>query len=123
MLLALSRAQTEPQPMAIVHVVVGLTTVVLSWGLVHTLYTLRYAHLYTQSDEATPVDFNQSAPPDYLDFAYLAFTLGMTYQVSDTNIADSRLRRAALGHSLISFLFGVVILATGINLVASLMTS
>lgn len=119
---ALARGQAEDPPMSVVHIVVGVAIVVLSWSLVHTLYTLRYAHLYTQSDETTPIDFNQSAPPDYLDFAYLAFTLGMTYQVSDTNIADSRVRRAALGHSLVSFVFGVVILATTINLLAGMMT-
>ena len=119
---ALGRVGSEEGPVALAHAVLGVVLVVLSWTLVHTLYTLRYAHLFMQSTERTPVDFNQEAPPDYLDFAYLAFTLGMTYQVSDTNIADSSIRRAALGHSLVSFLFGVVILATSINLVAGMMT-
>jgi uncharacterized membrane protein len=66
------------------------------------------------------VDFNQQEPPQYLDFAYLALTLGMTYQVSDTAIRSSAVRRTALRHALLSFLFGAVILASTINLVVSL---
>jgi uncharacterized membrane protein len=64
------------------------------------------------------VDFNQKNDPDYGDFAYLAFTLGMTYQVSDTSITSREIRRTALRHALLSYLFGAVILATVINLVA-----
>jgi uncharacterized membrane protein len=66
------------------------------------------------------VDFNQTEPPQYRDFAYLAFTLGMTYQVSDTNLTSSTIRREALRHALISFVLGVVVLAATINLVATL---
>jgi uncharacterized membrane protein len=66
------------------------------------------------------VDFNQSEPPCYQDFAYLAFTIGMTFQVSDTEFTNSRLRAVALRHALLSYLFGAVILATTINLVAGL---
>ena len=97
----------------------ALVTVALSWLLVHTLFTLRYASLYYADDDGG-VDFNQVEPPRYADFAYLSFTLGMTFQVSDTSLTSSVMRAAALRHALMSFLFGSIILATLINLVAGL---
>ena len=97
----------------------SIVSVGLSWVLIHTLFMLRYAYLYFE-DPTGGVDFNQKEAPDYGDFAYLAFTLGMTYQVSDTAIGDSEIRRTALRHALLSYLFGAVILATVINLVAGL---
>ena len=96
----------------------GIVSVALSWLLVHTLYMLRYARMYYRSDGG--VDFNQDEPPQYSDFAYLAFTLGMTFQVSDTNITSSYIRRAILRHTLLSYLFGTVIIAATVNLVAGL---
>jgi uncharacterized membrane protein len=87
--------------------------------VVHTIFTLRYARLYyTGRDEG--VDFNQDDPPSYADFAYLAFTVGMTFQVSDTQITHHAMRAAILRHALLSYLFGTVIVATTINLVAGL---
>jgi len=97
----------------------GLASVVLSWAMVHTIYTLRYAHLYYAGPDGG-IDFNGSGPPTYHDFAYLAFTIGMTFQVSDTAIKAADIRRAALRHALLSYLFGTGILASTINLVASL---
>ncbi|MEO6200651.1 MAG: DUF1345 domain-containing protein [Cryobacterium sp.] len=97
----------------------AVVSVALSWGLVHTLFTLRYASLYYQGTDGG-VDFNQAEPPSYGDFAYLAFTLGMTFQVSDTNLRTHAIRMAALRHALLSYVFGSVILATLINLVAGL---
>ena len=96
----------------------ALVSVALSWILLHTLYTLRYARLYYATGSG--IEFNQDEPPQYTDFAYLAFTLGMTYQVSDTNISRSDIRATALGHALLSFLFGSFVLATTINLIAGL---
>lgn len=104
----------------------ALSTTALSWLMVHTLYTLRYAEIYytNQSADGRPepggIDFNQAEPPQYTDFAYMAFSLGMTYQVSDTNIQTRAMRSAALRHSLLAFVFGTGILATTINLVLSL---
>jgi uncharacterized membrane protein len=94
-------------------------SVVLSWTFVHTLYTLRYAVLYA-TEKAKPIDFNQPDPPTYADFAYLSFTIGMTFQVSDTNISSASIRSVALRHSILSYLFGAVILAAAVNLVSSL---
>ncbi|WP_284982737.1 DUF1345 domain-containing protein [Arthrobacter sp. efr-133-TYG-118] len=93
---------------------------VASWLLVHTLFTLRYAEVYYTSDPPRGIEFNQKEPPQYTDFAYMAFSLGMTYQVSDTSITTRTMRSAALRHSLLAYVFGVGILATTINLVVSL---
>lgn len=101
------------------RVALGVGSIAVSWGLVHTVFTLRYARLYYEGPDCG-IDFNQKDPPTYRDFAYLAFTIGMTFQVSDTSITDPRIRTAALQHALLSFVFGTGILATSINLVASL---
>jgi uncharacterized membrane protein len=83
------------------------------------IFTLRYARVYYRG---TPggVDFNQEEPPCYRDFAYLALTLGMTYQVSDTSLQSTEMRSTALRHALLSYVFGAVILAAAINLVVGL---
>jgi len=98
----------------------AVVSVALSWVLLHTLYALRYARLFYSGGSGAGIDFNQTEDPRYTDFAYLSFTLGMTYQVSDTSITTHTIRSAALGHALLSFLFGSVILATTINLIAGL---
>jgi uncharacterized membrane protein len=100
----------------------GVASVALSWFTVHTLFTVRYARLY-YAGTAGGVNFNQRTPPRYLDFAYLAFTIGMTFQVSDTDIETPTIRATALRHALLSYLFGAVILATTINLIAGLANS
>jgi len=92
---------------------------VLSWAVVHTVYTLRYAAAY-YGEPAGGIGFNGGEPPSYRDFAYLAFTIGMTFQVSDTALQTTALRRTALRHALLSYLFGTGILAVTINLVAGL---
>lgn len=113
-------------PVKLLLAALALVTTALSWLLVHTLYTLRYAEIYythrSASGQPQPggIDFNQTDPPQYTDFAYMAFSLGMTYQVSDTNIQTREMRSAALRHSLLAFVFGTGILATTINLVVSL---
>lgn len=94
-------------------------SVAASWTLVHVLYTLRYAVLYYSGDVGG-INFNQDELPRFTDFVYLAFTIGMTYQVSDTNLESTQLRGAAFRHAVQSFLFGSMILATMVNLVAGL---
>ena len=98
---------------------VGVLSVALSWFTVHTVFTLRYARLYYLGHDGG-VNFNQDTPPRYLDFAYLAFTIGMTFQVSDTDLETPSIRTTALRHALLSYLFGAVILATTINLISGL---
>lgn len=102
-----------------------LSSVALSWLLVQTLFTLRYAGLYYSTDVRAGsavggINFNQSGPPQYTDFAYLATSLGMTYQVSDTNLENHAVRAEALKHSLLSYVFGTVVLAATLNLVVGL---
>ena len=101
------------------RVALAVGSVVLSWAVVHTTFTLRYARLY-YTDTDGGISFNQQEPPCYLDFAYLAFTIGMTFQVSDTDVQDPKIRHAVLRHALLSYLLGSVILASTINLVAGL---
>jgi uncharacterized membrane protein len=100
----------------------GVFTIVCSWVLVHTVFALRYAHLYYSEPEGG-IDFKSRGMehPDYFDFAYTAFTVGMTFQVSDTDITRREMRRQVLRHALISFLFGAVIVATTVNVIASLL--
>jgi uncharacterized membrane protein len=102
-------------------ITIGIVSVVLSWATVHTVFMLRYARSHYQNSEGG-VDFNETDPPAYLDFAYLAFTIGMTFQVSDTNLTTKPIRRIALSHALMSYLFGAVIVALAINIVASLLS-
>jgi uncharacterized membrane protein len=97
----------------------GLISIVLSWAVVHTLYTLRYAALY-YADKEGGIDFGSNDKPVFTDFAYVAFTIGMTYQVSDTTMKSSEFRRLVLQQALLSFVFGTAIIATTINFVAGL---
>ena len=99
---------------------VAVFTVFLSWFTVHTLFVLRYAHLYYR-EPAGGIDFaDQDVAPDYMDFVYVAFTVGMTFQVSDTGIADRAIRRAVIRHAMLSYLFGTVIVGVAINVVGNL---
>ena len=102
------------------HAALAVGSVALSWTVTQTVYSLHYARLY-YSHPAGGIDFNQQAPPRYSDFAYLAFTVGMTFQVSDTSLQTAALRATALRQALLSYLLGAVILATTINLVAGLL--
>jgi uncharacterized membrane protein len=101
----------------------GVLSVALSWFATHTLFMLRYAQLYYTGRDGG-IDFNQhDISPRYLDFAYLAFTIGMTFQVSDTNLSKPSIRATALRHALLSYLLGAVVIASSINLVVSLGSS
>jgi uncharacterized membrane protein len=119
---ALSLAGKESGPPRVLLIGVAVLTVALSWTVVNTVYTLRYADLHFSSGEAG-IAFGDSAGqerPNYRDFAYVAFTIGMTYQVSDTTVRDPRIRRTVLFHAFLSYLFGVVIVGGSVNLIAGL---
>jgi uncharacterized membrane protein len=119
---ALSLAGRHSGPLRVLLIGVAMLTVMLSWTVVNTVYTLRYAHLHFRST-AAGIGFGGSAVqerPNYRDFAYVAFTIGMTYQVSDTAVHDPRIRRTVLSHAILSYLFGVVIVAGSVNLIAGL---
>ncbi|TWH69528.1 putative membrane protein [Micromonospora olivasterospora] len=97
----------------------GVASVLLSWLVVHTVFTARYARVYYTGTDGGVV-FHQSEPPRYSDFAYVAFTVGMTFQVSDTNLTSNEMRTTVLGHSLLSYLFGAIVIAATVNLLAGL---
>jgi uncharacterized membrane protein len=101
--------------------ITGIATlsVILSWGAVHTVFMLRYARLYFENGGG--IDFNDDQTPNYLDFAYIAFTIGMTYQVSDTAVTVNDIRRTAFRHALLSYVFGTGVVAMLINVVAGLL--
>jgi uncharacterized membrane protein len=100
----------------------GLVGVFLVWAMLHLMYTARYANLYYE-EPVGGIDFNSKDPPSYRDFCYFSFNLGMTYQVSDTDVSSTAIRSVVLRHCLLSYVFGTVILAATINLVAGLVTS
>jgi uncharacterized membrane protein len=101
-------------------IVISALSVLLSWGVVHTVFALRYAHEYY----AVPVggiNFHSGDDePDYQDFAYFSFTIGMTFQTSDTEIESRTIRRTVTRHSLLAYVFGAVILGVMVNVVGSL---
>ena len=107
---------------ALYYVGFGVISVLLAWTLTHTIFMLRYAELYYQNPQHA-IEFDGSGhTPSYADFAYLAFTMAMTFQVSDTGFQSTKLRSLALRHALLAYLFGTIIVATTINLVAGLIS-
>jgi uncharacterized membrane protein len=98
---------------------VGILTVGASWFAVHTLFTVHYARLY-YSGEPGGINFHDPEPPRFRDFAYVAFTVGMTFQVSDTEIGLTSIRATVLRHAMLSYLLGAVVLAVTVNLIAGL---
>jgi uncharacterized membrane protein len=102
-------------------IALAVASVALGWASVHTVFTLRYGRLY-YADPAGGIDFHTGDPPDYRDFAYVALTIGMTFQVSDTDLRAKPIRRTAIRHALLSFVFGAVIIAVTINAVGGLLS-
>ena len=111
------------------HLYVSLSVfgTLLSWALVHTIFAFHYAHFYYDDDEdenstadAGGLDFPGGGEPDYLDFAYFAFVIGMTFQVSDVSVNDKKMRRLVLTHGLVSFALNTFVVALMINLIAGL---
>lgn len=97
----------------------ALAAIVVSWAATHTLFALRYARSYF-AEPVGGIDFHQPEPPCYTDFTYLAVTVGMSFAVSDTDLGASALRRIAQVHALLAYLFGTVIVALLVNLLAGL---
>ena len=99
---------------------IALLSVAVAWLDVQLVFTLRYAHLYYSGGGGIDFNFTKDEEPDYRDFSYVAFTLGMTYQVSDTAVSSRHIRRTMTEHALLSYVFGVVVIATVVNVVVSL---
>lgn len=110
----------------IVYLPLSIGGLMLSWILVHTTFTFHYARVYYGNDEKDNsqhkggLDFPNEKCPDYVDFAYYAFVIGMTFQVSDVETRTRKLRRITLFHSLLSFSLNTFVIALTINLIASL---
>jgi uncharacterized membrane protein len=118
---ALAKANDSDGVTRAVLGVFGVLTVVVSWATVHAVFALRYAHEY-YTPPVGGIDFkNEAEDPDYHDFAYVAFVIGMTFQVADTDIQSKRIRRTVLKHALLSYLFGAVILAVTVNVIANVL--
>lgn len=124
LILTLSGAETPKNK--IIHTIISLSPVMLSWFLLHTMFTVRYAHLYhdhnklNTGSEVGGINFPTDEEPDYLDFAYFSFVIGMTFQVSDVTVSSRAIRRFVLMHGLISFIFNTIIVALTINTLAGL---
>lgn len=118
---ALVQSSSRRGPVAVTSVLLSVLSVALSWALVNTVYAFKYARLYYLDEpDIGGIDFKQETDPTYSDFAYLAFTLGMSFAVSETEPTTTRIRRVALGHALFSYFFGTGIVAVAINLVTNL---
>jgi uncharacterized membrane protein len=115
-LVILRAHQTPPERTAL-----AVASVAASWLVANTVYTLRYAALY-YTDPPGGVEFTGGDDPTYREFAYVAFTVGMTFQVSDTSLQTTDIRTTVLRHALMSFVFDVVIIAVTVNVVAGLST-
>ena len=120
---ALNLAGRESGALRVFLIGIAVATVTLSWTVVNTVFTLRYAHLHFVSMTGGVV-FGAGGGqelPSYRDFAYVAFTIGMTYQVSDTMVTAPQIRRTVLSHGILAYVYGVVIVAGAINLIAGLL--
>jgi len=128
-LLLLKTTSTLSGTTLFLHILLSVVAVVSSWAMVHMVFVFRYAHLYyhaaaknnVSSKYAEGLEFPKEDEPDYLDFVYFSFVIGMTFQVSDVEISSKRIRRLALMHSLISFAFNTVIVALSINIISGLL--
>ena len=118
--LALAGHTTSSARVALISVAVS--TVVLSWLVVNSVYVFRYAQLRFVDglDSISFPDVRTQHQPTLRDFVYVAFTIGMTYQISDTDLRSKSTRGAVLGHALLAYLYGVVIISGSINLIAGL---
>jgi uncharacterized membrane protein len=123
-LLQKNKGMGEP---AFAHIALAIGTIVCSWVFTHVMFALHYAHLFYRDDPSTADDdatggleFPEGDSPDYWDFLYVAFVVGMTFQVSDVRVTTKGMRRFVLGHSALSFTFYTVVLALCINIVAGL---
>ncbi|MEO9210329.1 MAG: DUF1345 domain-containing protein [Ginsengibacter sp.] len=121
LLLILTKKQNQHVPIQIPVAILGM---LFSWILIHTIFTIRYAHIFYGDHESLPnvhaggLDFPNEKKPDFLDFAYFSFVLGMTFQVSDVQVTSKRIRRLAMFHGLIAFGFNTIMIALTINLIA-----
>jgi uncharacterized membrane protein len=102
------------------HLILAASTILLSWAFIHTMFALHYAHEFYDETAGRGMSFPGDDPhPDYLDFVYFSFVIGMTSQVSDVAITSKLIRRTATAHGIVSFLFNAALLALTVNIAAS----
>ncbi len=126
----LAGSRDLPQPALGIHVAIGVGTILLSWLFIHTLFAAHYAHLYYDAAEgkggkpgkriAGGLAFPADPHPDYWDFLYFSFVLGMTFQVSDVQVTSRTLRHLATAHGIIAFIYNTVVLALAVSIAANL---
>lgn len=123
----LNNNQGLPQWKLSLHIGLSVVTIIVSWLLIHTLFAIHYAHLYyskytsnSPAKNTAGLDFPQESQPDYWDFLYFSFVIGMTCQVSDVAISTRPMRRLALIHGVLTFFFNTIVLALSINIIAGL---
>ncbi|GGJ03217.1 hypothetical protein GCM10010121_011970 [Streptomyces brasiliensis] len=116
--LLLVRGRSDPGH---VRAAIALCGVFMAWAALHLMYAARYAYVYYETVDG--IDFNSDQPPAYRDFFYFSYNLGMTYQVSDTNVSSPTILAIVLRHTLLSYVFGTGILATAINLVVGFVSA
>ena len=105
---------------SVAEAIVAATSVFAAWAMVHTVFALNYARLYYSASSDDDISFDQDQKPAYCDFAYFAFTIGMSYAVSDTKLHTQAIRKKAFVHALVSYVLGAIILGATINLIAGL---
>jgi uncharacterized membrane protein len=115
-IVVLKEARTYPTGERELWSALALLGVALAWGLTHTAYALRYAHLHYGSAHLGGFDFPGDRPPTEVDFAYVSFTVAMTFATSDVGVTSRTVRRTVLGHSIVSFIYNLTILALAIEL-------
>lgn len=126
--LLLKSSKDESEATAAGYVILAIAAVFVSWWMVHTVFAMRYAHLFYASDKVkkTPIGGLEfpggQEDPDYMDFIYFSFVIGMTFQVSDVEISSRKIRRLAWAHGLISFAFNTTIVALSINVISGLVS-
>ncbi|MEO5891966.1 MAG: DUF1345 domain-containing protein [Ferruginibacter sp.] len=118
-------SKDQPPELEAITMALSIAGMMFSWLIVHSIFTFHYAHLYyDEGRDDTPdgqaLDFPGTEKPDYIDFAYFAFVVGMTFQVSDVEICSRKVRRTALAHGLLAFALNTFVVALTINLIAGL---
>jgi uncharacterized membrane protein len=102
------------------HLALAAITILLSWAFTHTIFAIHYAHEYysEKARKGGGLNFPGDEPPDYWDFVYFSFVVGMTSQVSDVAVTSSALRRLVAAHGAVSFIFNATLLALTVNIAA-----
>lgn len=101
------------------ELILATATIALSWTMIYVVFALHYAHEYYRSAKGGGLNFPDDDKPDYWDFIYFSFVIGMTAQVSDVGITDKTIRRTATAHGVVSFFFNTALLALMVNIAAS----